>query len=141
MLKIYFNQFSIFLTLWLLKQFKGLKVGLKTSKQPFVQPFWPNFYFQMLVNLKNQIYFNYFLLLFYLIYQLIYFRFPNKEDLLFFSILSIFRPITFLGAYIFSKLAYWIFGNILKRITAKTKTRIDDILVELLEKPIWKFWI
>lgn len=42
----------------------------------------------------------------------------------------------FLGAYIFSKLAYWIFGNILKRITAKTKTRIDDILVDLLEKPI-----
>lgn len=41
-----------------------------------------------------------------------------------------------LGAYVFSKFAYWIFGNVIKRITAKTTTRIDDILVEMLEKPI-----
>lgn len=41
-----------------------------------------------------------------------------------------------LGVYIFSKLLYWIFGNIIKKITARTKTKIDDFLVDMLEKPI-----
>lgn len=40
------------------------------------------------------------------------------------------------GVYVVSKLVYWIFGNIIKKITAKTKTRIDDILVDVLQKPI-----
>lgn len=41
-----------------------------------------------------------------------------------------------LGVYVFSKLVYWIFGNIIKKITAKTKTKIDDLLVDTLQKPI-----
>jgi len=41
-----------------------------------------------------------------------------------------------LGVYVISKLGYWVFGNIIKKLTARTKTKIDDILVEMLEKPI-----
>ena len=41
-----------------------------------------------------------------------------------------------LGVYVVSKLVYWIFANIIKKITAKTKTKIDDILVDVLQKPI-----
>ncbi len=35
-----------------------------------------------------------------------------------------------------AKLLYWAFGNVVKKITAKTKTRIDDILVDMLEEPV-----
>lgn len=35
-----------------------------------------------------------------------------------------------------AKLLYWVFGNIVKKLTAKTKTRIDDILVDMLEEPV-----
>ncbi len=35
-----------------------------------------------------------------------------------------------------AKLLYWVFGNIVKKITAKTKTKIDDILVDMLEEPV-----
>ena len=31
---------------------------------------------------------------------------------------------------------YLIFGKVIKRITKKTKTKLDDILIELLEKPV-----
>ena len=41
-----------------------------------------------------------------------------------------------LGVYVFSRLVYWISGNIIKKFTAKTKTHLDDLLVDLLEKPI-----
>jgi MscS family membrane protein len=41
-----------------------------------------------------------------------------------------------LGVYVVSKLAYWIFGNIVKKITARTETKLDDLLVDMLEKPI-----
>lgn len=41
-----------------------------------------------------------------------------------------------LGVYILSKLAYWVFGNIIKKITAKTETKLDDLLVDMLEKPV-----
>jgi MscS family membrane protein len=41
-----------------------------------------------------------------------------------------------LGSYILAKLVYWIFGNVIKRATKRTKTKIDDVLVEMLEKPV-----
>jgi MscS family membrane protein len=41
-----------------------------------------------------------------------------------------------LGVYVFSKLLYWVFRNIIKKITSHTKTRFDDILVDMLQKPI-----
>jgi len=41
-----------------------------------------------------------------------------------------------LGVYVVSKLAYWVFGNIIKKITARTETKLDDLLVDMLEKPI-----
>lgn len=41
-----------------------------------------------------------------------------------------------LGVYVVSKLAYWIFGNIIKKITSRTQTKLDDLLVDMLEKPI-----
>lgn len=41
-----------------------------------------------------------------------------------------------LGAIITGKILYWIFGNVIKKITAKTKTKIDDIIVDMIEEPI-----
>lgn len=40
-----------------------------------------------------------------------------------------------LGAFIIGKALYWIFGNIIKKITSKTETKLDDILVDMLEEP------
>ncbi|MBN2174623.1 MAG: mechanosensitive ion channel family protein [Bacteroidales bacterium] len=31
---------------------------------------------------------------------------------------------------------YWIFGNVIKRITSRSKTKIDDIIVDTLEEPV-----
>lgn len=41
-----------------------------------------------------------------------------------------------LASFILAKLIYWIFGNVIKRFTKKTKTKIDDIIVDTLEKPV-----
>ncbi len=41
-----------------------------------------------------------------------------------------------LGAVIAGKILYWIFGNIVKKLTSKTKTRIDDIVIDMIEEPI-----
>lgn len=41
-----------------------------------------------------------------------------------------------LASFLLAKLIYWIFGNIIKRATGKTKTKIDDIIVEMLERPV-----
>jgi MscS family membrane protein len=41
-----------------------------------------------------------------------------------------------LGGYIVSKLAYWVISNIVKKAAKNSRTRLDDILVETLEKPI-----
>ena len=41
-----------------------------------------------------------------------------------------------LGSFIAVKISYWIISNIISRITQKTKTRVDDVLIERLEKPI-----
>jgi len=40
------------------------------------------------------------------------------------------------GALIPSKARYWVCGNIIKKLTAKTKTKLDDILIDMLEEPI-----
>jgi MscS family membrane protein len=41
-----------------------------------------------------------------------------------------------LAGVIAGKIVYWIFGNILKVLTKKTKTNLDDILVEALNNPV-----
>lgn len=41
-----------------------------------------------------------------------------------------------LGAVIAGKIIYWVFGNIVKKITSKTKTKIDDIIVDMIEEPV-----
>ncbi len=41
-----------------------------------------------------------------------------------------------LGAIIAGKIIYWFFGNIVKKLTEKTKTKIDDIIVDMIEEPI-----
>ncbi len=41
-----------------------------------------------------------------------------------------------LGSIVLAKLIYWVFGNIVKVATKKTKTKIDDIIVDMLEEPI-----
>ena len=41
-----------------------------------------------------------------------------------------------LGSFIATKIAYWIIANVVKNLTKKTKTNLDDVLIETLEKPI-----
>lgn len=41
-----------------------------------------------------------------------------------------------LASFVVAKLIYWVFGNVIKRATKKTKTKIDDIIVDMLEKPV-----
>ncbi len=40
------------------------------------------------------------------------------------------------GGYILGKIIYFIFGNVIKKITSKTKTNLDDIIVDMVEEPI-----
>lgn len=40
------------------------------------------------------------------------------------------------GALIVSKIVYWFIGKYVKRITSKTKSNLDDLLVDKLEEPI-----
>ena len=41
-----------------------------------------------------------------------------------------------IGSFILVKILYWIFSNVFKGITSKTKTNIDDVLLDKLEKPL-----
>lgn len=41
-----------------------------------------------------------------------------------------------LGSIIAGKLLYWVSSNILKKITAKTKTNLDDIIIDKVEEPV-----
>ena len=41
-----------------------------------------------------------------------------------------------IGAVVAGKILYWIFGNIFKKLTSKTKTKIDDIIVDMIEEPV-----
>lgn len=40
------------------------------------------------------------------------------------------------GAIITAKILYWAIGKYVKKLTAKTKTNLDDILVDKLEEPV-----
>jgi MscS family membrane protein len=40
------------------------------------------------------------------------------------------------GTFVLSKALYWLFGNIIKRITKKTKSKLDDLLVDKIEEPV-----
>ena len=46
-----------------------------------------------------------------------------------------------LASFVAVKIVYWIIANIVKKLTSKTKTQLDDILIEKLEKPIVYFLI
>jgi MscS family membrane protein len=52
-----------------------------------------------------------------------------------------------LGSFLATKIMYWIIANVVKNLTKKTKTNLDDVLIETLEKPIiysiliWGYWI
>jgi len=41
-----------------------------------------------------------------------------------------------LGSVILGKLIYLFFGRIVKKLTAKTKTKVDDIIVDMVEEPV-----
>lgn len=41
-----------------------------------------------------------------------------------------------LAAIVIAKICYWAIGKYLKKITAKTKTNLDDLLVDKLEEPV-----
>ncbi len=40
------------------------------------------------------------------------------------------------GTVIIGKIVYWICGTVVRKVTAKTDTRLDDILVDMLEEPL-----
>jgi len=41
-----------------------------------------------------------------------------------------------IGVLVATKALYWVFGRIIKKITKRTKTKLDDIIVDMLEEPI-----
>ena len=40
------------------------------------------------------------------------------------------------ASIVIAKIAYWIFGNILKKIADKTKSKLDDLIIDKIEEPI-----
>ncbi len=40
------------------------------------------------------------------------------------------------GAMVVGKLLYWVFSSVLRGLTQKTKTKIDDIILDMIEEPI-----
>lgn len=40
------------------------------------------------------------------------------------------------GSFVLAKIIYWVFGNIVKRLTQKTKTKLDDIIIDMVEEPV-----
>lgn len=41
-----------------------------------------------------------------------------------------------LGAFVVGKILYWLTTNVARRLTAKTKTKLDDIIIDMIEEPI-----
>ena len=39
-------------------------------------------------------------------------------------------------SFIVGKIAYWICGTIIKKLASKTKTKFDDIVVDMAEEPL-----
>ena len=54
----------------------------------------------------------------------------NTVEQWFYSLLFV------LGGILFSKAIYWVIKEVVKKLTAKTKTSIDDALIEAVEKPV-----
>jgi len=44
--------------------------------------------------------------------------------------------IIIVGAIVVGKVAYWFLSKILKKITQKSKTKLDDILIDMMEEPL-----
>ncbi len=40
------------------------------------------------------------------------------------------------GSVVVAKLAYWFFGKIVRALTKRTKTKLDDIIVDMIEEPV-----
>ncbi|MEM7587269.1 MAG: mechanosensitive ion channel domain-containing protein, partial [Acidobacteriota bacterium] len=40
------------------------------------------------------------------------------------------------AALVLGKLVYWIFQNVARKLTAKTDTKLDDIILDMIEEPI-----
>ncbi len=40
------------------------------------------------------------------------------------------------GTFVVGKVVYWIFGNVVRRLTRRTATELDDALVDILDKPV-----
>ena len=40
------------------------------------------------------------------------------------------------GAIVVGKILYWVFKNVFRKLTARTETRLDDIIVDMIEEPI-----
>ncbi|MCF6183434.1 MAG: mechanosensitive ion channel family protein [Bacteroidales bacterium] len=41
-----------------------------------------------------------------------------------------------LGTFILAKAIYWLSGNIIKKITKKTKSKLDDLIIDKIEEPV-----
>jgi len=39
-------------------------------------------------------------------------------------------------ALLVGRALYWVTGNVIKKLTAKTKTRLDDLIVDMVEEPV-----
>ena len=48
----------------------------------------------------------------------------------------ILAALTIVGALVIGKILYWVIGRTIKRLAAKTKTRLDDILIDMCEEPL-----
>ena len=40
------------------------------------------------------------------------------------------------GTFVLAKAIYWLSGNIIKKITQKTKSKLDDLIIDKIEEPI-----
>jgi MscS family membrane protein len=40
------------------------------------------------------------------------------------------------GALIVGRALYWVLGNVIKKLTAKTKNKLDDLIVDMVEEPV-----
>lgn len=41
-----------------------------------------------------------------------------------------------LGSILLGRVVFWVLSNIVKKLTAKTKTNIDDIIIDMIEEPM-----
>jgi MscS family membrane protein len=41
-----------------------------------------------------------------------------------------------IGALVVGKFLYWVFSGVLRKLTSKTKTKFDDIILDMIEEPI-----